>query len=92
MRKNRHLEIAIELDQTITITRRSPAARAWCPACRSKVIMVTLEDGVTLTSIGVLAMVRMVKAHQLHFTETSSGLINLCLPSLLQAAAATTST
>jgi hypothetical protein len=84
MRKSRHTEIAIELDQIITVTRRPPAICDWCPECESKVVMVTLEEATVVISIRTLALVRMVEARQVHFAETRTGLIRLCLPSLLQ--------
>jgi len=90
MRKTRHTEIAIELDQVITITRRPRVLLDWCSACGSTVVTVTLEEGSSLVSISTLAIVRMVEAHQVHFTETK-GLIRLCLRSLLQAIEAATS-
>lgn len=89
MRKSRHTEIAIELDQVITITHRTPAVIDWCPACGSKVVMVTLEEAASLVRISVLAIARMIEALQLHFTETKTGVIRLCLPSLLQTHLAT---
>ena len=85
MRKSRYTEIAIELDQVITITRRPPAVSDWCAACESRVVMVTLEEASALVSISVLAVVRIIDAHLVHFTETNTGVIRLCLPSLLQA-------
>jgi hypothetical protein len=85
MRKSRHTEIAIEVDQIITVTRRPPAVCEWCPACGSKVVMVTLEEATAVISIRTLALVRMVEAREVHFTETKAGLLRLCLPSLLQA-------
>ena len=85
MRKSRYTEIAIELDQVITITRRPPAVSDWCAACESRVVMVTLEEASALVSISVLAVVRIIDAHLVHFTENNTGVIRLCLPSLLQA-------
>jgi len=85
MRKSRYTEIEIELDQVITITRRPPAVSRWCAACESKVVMVTLEEASALISISVLAIVRMIEAHLVHFTETNTGVIRLCLPTLLKA-------
>lgn len=85
MRKNRHTEIAIELDQVITIRRRPPALCDWCVACESQVVMVTLEEAASLISLSVLALARMIEAQQLHFTEINPGMIRLCLQSVLQA-------
>jgi hypothetical protein len=84
MRKSR-TEIAIELDQVITITRRPPLVSDWCATCESKVLMVTLEEASALISISVLAIDRLIQAHLVHFTETNTGVIRLCLPTLLQA-------
>ena len=91
MRKTRHTEIAIEVDQVITITRRPPSAFDWCVTCGSNVVTVTLEEGSSLISLSALAIARMVEAHQVHFSEIGVGRIRLCLPSLLQALDATTS-
>src|SRR5215471_1340782 len=90
MRKSRHTEIAIELEQVITITRHSSDLFDRCPACGLKVV-ITLEEGSSLMSISVLGLVRMVEAHQVHFIEIKAGLIRLCLRSLLEAMEAATS-
>ena len=92
MRKRRHKEIAIEVDQVITITRRPTAVCDWCSRCESKVVMVTLDEASSVISIGTLALVRMIEGHQLHFTENNAGLIRLCLPSLVERMATARST
>ena len=84
MRKSRTIDIAIEVDQVITITRHPSAVRDWCARCESKVVMVTLDEASSVISIGTLALVRMIEGHQLHFTENRAGLIRLCLPSLVE--------
>jgi len=85
MRKIHYTELAIEVDQVITVTRCPPAISDWCQECKSHVVMITLEEATSVISIRTLALVRMVEARQVHFAESETGLIRLCLPSLLQA-------
>jgi len=86
MPKSRHTEIAIEVEQTITVRRRRQAGTDWCSGCGARVIMVTLDEATSVVRISSRAIVRMVETGQIHFVETDEGLLRLCFPSLLEVA------
>lgn len=91
MRRNRATEITIEVDQVLTISRRHrprQAAGDWCSGCGAQVLMVTPDEATSLVRFSSRAIFRMIDAEQIHFAETGSGLIRLCVTSLLAAAAA----
>ena len=49
--------------------------------------MLTPDEAASITSTTTRALYRLVDAGIIHFTETQSGLIRVCPPSLLQAIA-----
>jgi len=83
--KKRRTEIAFELEQTMIVKRRSGSASAWCNDCELEVVMLTPDEVASITSTTTRELYRLVDAGIIHFTETQSGLIRVCLPSLLQA-------
>lgn len=85
MRKSRRAEITIEVDQVITVRRQRRVGNNWCSDCGSEVMMLTPDEATSVVSLGTRAIFRMIDANQVHFAETRSGLVRLCLPSLLQA-------
>ena len=83
--KKKRTEIAFELEQTMIVKRRSGSASAWCNDCELEVVMLTPDEVASITSTTTRSLYRWVEAGIIHFTETQSGLIRICLPSLLQA-------
>lgn len=81
--KKRRTEIAFELDQIMVVKRRCGSVTGWCTRCELEVVMLTPDEAASITSATTRALYRMVDAGMIHFTETESGLIRLCLPSLL---------
>jgi hypothetical protein len=84
----RRTEIAFELEQVLVVQRRCGSAAGWCAGCAGEVVMLTPDEAASITSATTRGLYRMVDAGMIHFTETESGLIRLCLPSLLQALSA----
>ena len=83
--RKRRTEIAFELEQVLVVKRRSGSVTRWCSACELEVVMLTPDEAASITSTTTRALYRLVDAGIIHFTETQSGLIRVCLPSLLQA-------
>ena|SRR6266568_215296 len=85
----RRTEIAFELDQIMVVKRRCGSVSEWCAGCELEVVMITPDEAASITLVTTRALYRLVDSGVIHFTETPSGLIRLCLPSLLQAIGAT---
>ncbi len=83
--KKRRTEIAFELEQILVVRRRCASVAGWCSGCAGDVVMLTPDEAASMTAATTRALYRMVDAGTVHYTETPSGLIRLCLPSLLQA-------
>ena len=84
MRSSRQTEITVEVDQIITFKRRH-VELDWCPNCGAEVLMVTPDEATAIAGFGSREIFRLVDGAEIHFTESSQGLVRLCLPSLLEA-------
>lgn len=69
----------------MVVKRRIGSVSGWCSDCKVEVMMLTPDEAASITLATTRAVYRMVDAGIIHFTETQSGLIRLCLPSLLKA-------
>ena len=83
--KKRRTDVTFELEQIMVIRRRSGSVSGWCVCCEVEVVMLTPDEAATVTTATTRTLYRLVDAGMVHFTETHSGLILLCLPSLLRA-------
>jgi hypothetical protein len=83
--KRSRAEVTVELDQYVTIQRRRGAVFDWCTECKEEVVMVTPDEAASLTSASTRSLYRLVDGGKIHFSEAPTGLIRLCLPSLLAA-------
>jgi hypothetical protein len=80
-------EITIEVDHVMMVSRRQRAAGVWCSACGEEVLMLTPDEATSVSRVSTRAIFKMIETEQIHFSETTSGLIRLCLTSLVAAAA-----
>src|SRR5687767_343516 len=71
------------MHQTVTIRRVADATLAWCPACLTKVEMVSLEEASVLAGVNLLEICRRVSEDDVHLTVTENGGL-VCLDSLLK--------
>jgi hypothetical protein len=92
MQRSRRTEITIEVDRVITVSRRHQAAGLWCSACGEEALMLTPDEATSVSRLSTRAIFKMIDTEQIHFSETTSGLIRLCLTSLVAAAASREST
>lgn len=86
MNAKRITEITIEATESVTIRRAAGSVRMVCSACDPAGEMVTLDQACTLSRIGARALFRLIEAGALHFQETESGSVFICLHSLQIAA------
>ena len=84
MKTRRRIEITVETDQVLLISKPGRSAPAWCGECNRRVRMATAEQAALLAGVSVRQIYRWVEAGKLHFTETPEGLLLVCLNSLAQ--------
>ena len=82
-------EISIETHETWVIHRLGQCAearaesQAWCQICAAAVELLTPDEAAALTGKSLRQIFRQIEQMQLHFLETPTGKILICLPSLL---------
>jgi len=81
MRKIRKIEITIETDRVLSISRRFAT---WCAACADLTIMVRVDEAAALAGVSARTVYWRMETGQLHCTETPEGLQLICLNSLLK--------
>ena len=81
MSKKRITKITVESERII-ISRRQPAASAWCAACRAKTQMLNPEEAAAIAAVTPRTIYRWVEAGKLHFTESPDGGLLICINSL----------
>ena len=86
MNAKRITEITIEATESVTIRRPAGSVRRLCSACEPAGEMVTLDQACALSRIGARDLFRKIEAGALHFQETETGSIFICLHSLQAAA------
>jgi len=87
--KKRRTEFAFELEQILIVKRRRGTVSGPCSDCAGDVVMLSPDEAASITTVTTRALYRLVEAGMIHFTETQTGLIRVCLPSLLRAIGAT---
>ena len=82
MKTNTKTEITVETHRIHTINRSSRYRPAWCEECGKPVPMVTADEAAILARTSSRAIYQLIEARELHFVETSSGVVLICLDSL----------
>ena len=75
-------EITVETARVVVISGRRLSARAECEQCDSPVTMLTLDEAARLARVSTRTIYKWVEADRLHFTETTDGLLLVCLNSI----------
>jgi hypothetical protein len=83
MKNRSKTEITVETRRILAIKRRSRPALEWCPECGGQSEMVTPDEAAILRRVSSRAIYVAIEAEELHFIETQSGLILICLRSLI---------
>ena len=83
VKKTRRKKITVETERLWVVARRGRRAGAWCEACRAEVRMLGVDEAAALAGLGHRDIFRRVEDGHLHFTESPSGTLLICLNSLM---------
>ena len=72
----------IETHRTWIIRKPSLPAPAWCQECARTVPLVTADEAARLSNQSTRAIYRLVEERRLHYRETPTGSLLVCLDSL----------
>jgi hypothetical protein len=75
-------EVTFELEEIVIVRGSSGASLAWCEGCANEVVMITPEQGSLINNVSVRTINQCVEAGIIHFIETGSGQLLVCLNSL----------
>ena len=81
MKTTRSIEISVETDEVFLIRRLGGQMVAGCPECGRGATMVTPNEASRLTGISCREISRRVEAGRVHFSETTDGLLFVCINS-----------
>jgi hypothetical protein len=73
-------EFEIEVNETVTYSRRSERFENFCPTCKCMTEMATPQVGAILAELTEREIYRLVETGEIHFVETDRVLV--CLSSL----------
>lgn len=76
-------EINIETREVWTIRHLQPAQQSWCFLCDAQVELITPEQASFITGFGLRQIFRQIEQAQVHFLESPTGGVLICLSSLL---------
>lgn len=82
MKTSSKTEIIVETHRILTIKGGSRYRFGWCEACGGQVRMTTADEAAMLASVATRVIYQLIEARELHFVETSSGMVLICLKSL----------
>jgi hypothetical protein len=88
--KKRRVEFIIETHQTWIIREPHVSAPAWCPQCARTVRMVTADEAARLVCQTTRTIFLWVETNRLHYRETPTGALLVCLDSLFSGAGSST--
>ena len=85
MEKKKTITITRETREVFVIRRRSgQSARNLCTECGRDVEMLTVEEAAALTGLSARTIYRQVELGLVHYAETASGLLLVCVNSLFR--------
>jgi hypothetical protein len=95
MRRTTTTEVFIETEKIIFLragghVQKESARCGWCATCGAESFLFTPEAAAVAASTTPRAIYQLVEASRLHFTETTTGQLFICLASLSQLASAPT--
>ena len=76
-------KITVETHEVIVMQRFGSLIQSYCEQCGEATGMLRVEE-VALVGVGIEAICQKASADKLHLVETSSGLVFMCLNSLLK--------
>jgi hypothetical protein len=81
--KIRRTKIVVETERLLVVRPRRARFEGWCEGCGSNVTLVGLDDAALMSGRSQREIVREVEAGTLHFSESESGVLLICLDTLL---------
>ena len=84
MSTKKRIEITVETDRMWFTGQRQSHPSVWCAECTEPSEMVTAIEAAAIAGVDSRTIYRRVAAEELHFAETSEGLLLICLNSLLK--------
>jgi hypothetical protein len=78
----RKTKLIIETKRLTIIRQIGNITRSWCPSCDRQVQKVTPDQAAMMFRMSTRKIHRMVEEGQVHFIETSDGLLLICVDSL----------
>jgi excisionase family DNA binding protein len=81
----RRIEINIETRRTWVVRPAREQTFSFCGRCNEQVRMLSADEAAVIARVSPRVIYRWVEAGEIHFTETSGGLILICLDSLNRA-------
>ena len=84
MKVKRTMKIELQTQRVLSLTKRVHSVEAWCSQCGESRKMIHPEEAAARAGVSLRAIYREVEAHQLHFIETSEGLVLICPDSVTQ--------
>lgn len=81
MAKKRKISISIETHRVVWLQNQR-RFRLQCSECGHETSMVSLEEAARLTHVSTREIYRWINSNRMHFTETSEGLLLVCLNEL----------
>ncbi len=70
--------------ETLIIVHRAKAALDWCPDCRARVEVITLDRDSLIESASTAQIHEWQSTGKLHLWQPAHGLARICVTSLLQ--------
>ena len=81
--KRKRTEITIETERTLFISSPRKVI-SWCAACGAPAKMVPVDEAALVARIDSRTIFRLVEAGRLHSSDTTEGLLLVCLDSLFK--------
>ena len=82
--KRKKTEVTVERDQILVIKRLDNREPRSCSECGELARMVSVDEAASIAGSTARAIYRQVETGQIHFSETTDGLLLICLNSLLK--------
>ena len=82
MKITRRREIIFERERSVTIKFGGESDDAFCAACEAAARLVTVDEAAATLEMSSREIFRLTESGQIHFQETSRGLLLVCVASL----------
>ena len=82
MKTSKKTEIVVERDQIIVV-RKQPGPMQACGSCGAGSPMLAVDEAASIAGVSARAIYRQIEEGRLHFLETDTGGLLICLTSVL---------